>query len=968
MRAIDRQARTRSLTRWADAIRAILWRLRDRHDRAASLGFFLTVCLISGTLAVIPRLVNQTINRGVVAAVSDAVRTQPGITLNLNATLAGTTNDPMATVLDDGRQFQSSMAPTIQNVVTGFSYTVESQRFKLVDPSGSVKSSRYFQTFLTLRYQSGLDRPGLVTLDSGALPKPIPPVSPSVFKDSASTLGDQPLPAFQIALDQATARALKVNLGDWVILQPDSSDSKTSGVPSAYLNYTLAGQISGIFHVPDANAHYWLEDSRLLQPSVQNDGTTIHAYGFGLIAPAAYPALVAQTSPVNWAYSWRYELDPTRVNAGNEQTLASSVRSLLLTHGSAGSLSNNPTAVSVHSPLVDALDQFHSQRTFFVSVATLATLGVLAVALLLLILVSLLVVERSASGMLLLRGRGADGRQLVGALAMQATLIALPATAIGYAAARIAIPVESPVFDLVLSITTGLIAIVITSLAVLPDVRLPLGRHIIRQRNSGADVANRTTLQARRIGVELVVVLLAAAGIYLVRRRGLVESGSNGIDPFLALVPFLAGLAAGILLLRLFPIPVQMAGRIVKRSRGIVVWAGLRRVSHRPSSAQLSMLALLVAVGVAVFSLVVEHSLTVAQSAAVWQTVGADYRIDAPSGDSLPENWNLQTISGVKSIALAYYQPDASLNDGGSTDNGTLLAIDAAAYEKVTQGSPAATQFPAALFQQTFGAGIGSQADPLPALISSNWPGNIKPGQSLQVTLASVPYWIRVSAIIAAFPSMSTDTPFVITSRAALQAANPDTGVKLPVTRVFVRGTGPDLASRLRQAIQRQAPSAMLTTRAGALANNSRQLLAGRVTTMFGYSVVLVTLFAATAGSVGLMLASAARRRDLSYLRTLGLSGRQAFGVTVVEQLPPVLSAAFVGAGLGLLVARLISPALDLSAFAGRAGVSAGMVISWWQIVALTGGISLVVFIAIVGFGVVTRNLDLASTLRLGGR
>jgi putative ABC transport system permease protein len=225
-----------------------------------------------------------------------------------------------------------------------------------------------------------------------------------------------------------------------------------------------------------------------------------------------------------------------------------------------------------------------------------------------------------------------------------------------------------------------------------------------------------------------------------------------------------------------------------------------------------------------------------------------------------------------------------------------------------------------------------------------------------------------VSGIATSFPSIPVDVPFVVTSRAGLQAANPDVGLTLPTTRVYVRGSGRNLTSQLQQAIRDQAPGAVLTSRSGALADSGRQLLAGRVTTVFRYSVVLVTLYAAAAGSIGLMLASVARQRDLSYLRTLGLSTRQSLGITVVEQLPPVFSAVVVGAGLGVSVPVLISPALNLSAFAGRAGISAGVVIGWGQIAALAGGISLVVLIAIVSFGLLTRHLDLATTLRLGGR
>ena len=961
------QARSRTFSAWFDMVRAIIWRLRNRQGRTASLGLFVVVFLVSGSLAVIPRLVTRTTNQGVVAAVNDAIRVQPGLTLYLRATLPGGASDPMANVVKDGQQFQAGLAPAIQNVVTGNSAIVESQRFSLINPIGPNKTSRYFQTFLTLRYQSGLDQTGLVTLDNGQLPQAIPPASPTIFQGAAGDLGDQPLPAFQIALDQNTAQALKLNVGDRVILQPDPTDSKTVSVPAAYLSYKLIGEVSGIFQPANSDDRYWREDTSLLQPAVLDDGTTTIVYGYGLIAPAAYPTLLAQTSPVNWSYTWRYEVDPSRVNAQNNQALKESMRSLLLTHGSAAELSSNPLSVTLQSPLVAALDQFNDQRDFLVSAVVLATLGVGAVAVFLLILVGMLLIERDANETLILRDRGADARQLLGARFIQTAIFALPAVTIGYVVAWIIIPVHGAWLDLAVAAVTGLLAIGMTMLAALPGARLPLGRLLTERRNSGRDVSGTTQERARRIAVEVLVVLLAAAGIYLVRRRGLLASSGGGIDPYLALVPFLAGLTAGILMLRLYSIPVRILIRIVQRGQGIVVWAGLRRVARQRSSAQLPMLALLVAVGVAVFTLVVQHSLAIAQNEAVWQTVGADERIDAAAAGSLPKDFNFEIDFRGEAVAPAYYQPHASVNNSDTSVNAAvLLAINPINYLTVTDGTPAAVQFPPALTRQPGGANIGTRSNPLPAIISTNWPGGIEIGQLMQVTLESVPYWIEVSGKIASFPSLPVDDQFIVTSSPWLQAANPDAGRSLPVTRIFVRGSGGATTSQLQQSIKQQAPGATLTTRTAAEADNSRQLLAGGVADAFRYSVVLVTLFAAAAGSIALMLSGAERRRDLSYLRTLGLSARQAFGITIVEQLPPVLTSTILGSGLGVAIALLISPALDLSAFAGRSGVAAGIAIDWWQIAALSGGISVVVLIAIISFGLLTRHLDLASALRLG--
>jgi putative ABC transport system permease protein len=530
------------------------------------------------------------------------------------------------------------------------------------------------------------------------------------------------------------------------------------------------------------------------------------------------------------------------------------------------------------------------------------------------------------------------------------------------------VPLPGFGFELVLPIATALLAVGLAHLAMQPDAHRPLGELLTRQRNPDRSVRGTPRHPERRLALEGVVVLLAVVGIYLARRRGLIASG-NSVDPYLALVPFLAGLAAGIIVLRLYPLPFRIVNRVVQRGRGIVIWVGLRRVTRQPARAQLPLLALLVAVGVAVFSLVIQHSLSAAQSEAAWATVGADYRIDAPGDGTLPETWDLQTIPGVQASTAAYELEETGVRYSGTSVSGvSLLALDPAAYQTVTAGTPAAIRFPDGFVKQPANDNLGTAANPLPVIVSSDWPGGVKVGQTLQITLMSVPYWIQVRGMLTSFPSLPTDAPFVLMSRAALQAARADKSVPLPVTRIFIRGSGSGLGARLQAAIRQQAPGATLTSRADALSGSSHQMLSGGVTNAFRYSVLLVALYTAVAGSVALMLTSADRRRDLSHLRTLGLSTRQAFGITVVEQLPPVLTAAIAGAGLGCVVAWLIGPSLNLSAFTGRAGITANIVVNWGQVAALAGGLALAVFVVMIVFGLLTRHLDLASTLRLGER
>jgi ABC-type antimicrobial peptide transport system permease subunit len=59
------------------------------------------------------------------------------------------------------------------------------------------------------------------------------------------------------------------------------------------------------------------------------------------------------------------------------------------------------------------------------------------------------------------------------------------------------------------------------------------------------------------------------------------------------------------------------------------------------------------------------------------------------------------------------------------------------------------------------------------------------------------------------------------------------------------------------------------------------------------------------------------RMRDFSYLRALGLSKRDLLRLSVIELGPPVAAALVTGVLLGVGLAYLVEPGLDLAALAG---------------------------------------------------
>jgi putative ABC transport system permease protein len=133
----------------------------------------------------------------------------------------------------------------------------------------------------------------------------------------------------------------------------------------------------------------------------------------------------------------------------------------------------------------------------------------------------------------------------------------------------------------------------------------------------------------------------------------------------------------------------------------------------------------------------------------------------------------------------------------------------------------------------------------------------------------------------------------------------------------------------------------------------------------FNLGLLVAALYAGLAVVVALILTFAARARDLTFLRTLGLSGRQSLGLTIVEHLPSVVLAVAAGIGLGIGLAVLLEPGLDLAAFAGRS-IPVKLSVDWLTLGVLALALAAVVAVAVLATALVGRRLSVTSALRLG--
>jgi putative ABC transport system permease protein len=134
----------------------------------------------------------------------------------------------------------------------------------------------------------------------------------------------------------------------------------------------------------------------------------------------------------------------------------------------------------------------------------------------------------------------------------------------------------------------------------------------------------------------------------------------------------------------------------------------------------------------------------------------------------------------------------------------------------------------------------------------------------------------------------------------------------------------------------------------------------------FRLAVAVALAYACVAVVLAPVLTAAARLRDAAYLRALGLSRRQALGLTAVELGPPLGAAVLIGIVVGLAIVVAVQPGLDLAALA--AGKPVGIQLDPLLPLVILLGLGIVLAVALAAVRAAERRTSLSRVLRMGER
>lgn len=936
-------------------VRLFLRRLRlDPIPPLTMLALLALTCFLFASL---PRLFNDVADDGLRYMVEEATVDNRNVRmLETGRIAAGPRLGSLQPVAERAARSRDELPAALRDAVVDSTFVVRTPVYVLqVDAEASAPrpgattpgAAPGLIRYLTLRAQAGAGRQ--VRVVAGRLPRPSreqarPEVRQPVFSRSSVFQLRQVefvswasrVPVLEIALSAPTARELRLSVGDRAVYLPDRTQFAFSGV--AVRDATpLVVKVVGLVAVKDPRAPYWFGEDAVQVPNIQRtqDVTTTRVYAHALTAPEAYSALLDASRSVPLAYEFRHFVDPARLDAGQLGQLNAAVAELETRYAAAGPLDRK-----VETGLGEIFARYATARSQSETLLAVAAIGLFACALANVGLLAALWYSRRREETGVSRARGASGFQVLAAQAAEGLLVAAPAGLLGWTAAVLIIQARGSSLSvwLAVGLVVATIVLLVTTIAGVARRPLgPLGREDV--------VVGR--LSPRRLALEGAVAVAAAGGVYLLRRRGLESGGGDGVDPYLAAVPVLLGLACGIVALRLYPFPIRGLARLVRRSRGLAVHLGLNRAARQSGTGAAPILVLVLALGIACFSAAMLATLDNGQNRAAWRVVGADARIDAPLDGTLPDGL-VARLDEQGDVSRAFVQDPEAGAPGQET---IMIAVELDAYERIVRGTPAALRFPTELRNAPI-PGL------IPAVVSTNWPAT----GTFQIRLPRVTVSTLTVGNRDSFPGVPAEMPFAIVPWAELKKTEAEGEIVRP-NRLYVGGVG---AGEVREAVEAMAPRADVETRADLVGRQRESPLIENVFRGFRAAILLAVLYAVVAVGLMALIAARSRSRDLALVRTMGASGRDALVLAAVELTPLVAIAIALGIGLGVAIPHLIAPGLDLTFFTGTGSTS--IVIPWLPPAAFAAGLLALVAATVIVVGARARRAGLDRALRIGER
>ncbi|MGH3289875.1 MAG: hypothetical protein ACRDPD_35215 [Streptosporangiaceae bacterium] len=604
---------------------------------------------------------------------------------------------------------------------------------------------------------------------------------------------------------------------------------------------------------------------------------------------------------------WEFPVAVGQVNADQAQAFANAL-AVAVDSPYSSELESVAAELPVIDPMTDTLTAFIAAQAAVLAVLLLLFASLAVIVVVVIVLAARIVVARRDDELVMLRHRGASGRQVATLILAGVAPAVVPAAVAGAALVLVIIPGTS--------ISAGwkqAAAVLAVALAGPPLIAVWLHRRPSPATNPAliltpeTRTARASAAAQRRLIAGLTACAAAAGGLVVLRGQGVSPAGAT--NWYLIAAPILVAVPAALIAMRLYPLAIRALLPVWRRRGGVAGYVGLAGAVERRTATALPAFTLVLALTLAAFGGMVNGSIAGGQIAYSWQATGADAVIDTNGAayDVTPAvEKSIMAIPGVRHSA-AVWTTTWQTPHGQQQLN--VAAVDPAGYAAMTADTPF-PRVPVSAFGPADGAPV-SAATVSPVLASPSAAAALGTG-TVQLTSHELmgPVRVRVAGIVARTPAEPGGGMFLIMRSRTLP------GVLGRPTPNLALITGTDIdRSKLSRLVGEALPPATIAFRADVLNDLGSAPLQHA-------AALLMTLTAVMAAGLALLnlifgLALGARDRELTLARLSVMGYERDTSLVLLMALPAVLAAFAAAAGCALALPALVSPALDLSVFTG---------------------------------------------------
>jgi ABC-type lipoprotein release transport system permease subunit len=622
------------------------------------------------------------------------------------------------------------------------------------------------------------------------------------------------------------------------------------------------------------------------------------------------------------------------------------------------------SGAALHDPTgPELLDAFQNEVQLGQVTTFILTLQIAALVLFFISMLAQLQVEHQAPAIALLRSRGASGQQVLATLFLQGLILCLFACCLApllaLAVTRLVVPVLLPstTRDAITVLPTAFLPLIqriglyaLAALLIVVGTQLlalitALRGNVLSLRREAARSARRPLWLRLRFDLVLAAIALASYGFsfYTQTTQQLLSLQSQQllITPLDLLAPLLLLLACVLFCLRLFPLLLRFALRLVSRRRGASSMLAVAQIARAPRQSIRLTLLLGLALAFALFTLVFAASQGQrAQDLAAYQA-GADFSGYLPLNLQVSDRAaqeetaaRYHAIAGVTAVSPGFAgQGMLQVNAGSANEFFRPLQVRAVDPQTFAQTSTWLPQNSAQTLRSLLAQLLARRPRALkqhvvPALLSASaWQIlHVHEGEIFHVfTTGGTPdpvNYLAVASLTHIPPANENVESAMLVDFQTLQAAYVQQQQALQINYLWLQTrSDPATLVRVRAALS-SAPLSLSSLEDRRLLTqvNGTNPLVLNLLAMLSIGVCISLLLALLANLLVPMLGMRTRLTHFAFLRALGAGPGQVLSLLIWEQGIVLVTALLLGVLLGFPLSLLAVPVLIVNSVPAATG------------------------------------------------